>query len=452
MTGNMVQNGARPALNLTRIVLRRGYRVAVLAGLLGLPVAAQAQAAPTISGADTGFVAMCALFVMLMMLPGLALFYAGMGRAKNVLSILTQVFASAALVCILWAVVGYSLAFAEGPYPAFIGGLGKLMLAGVTKDSVTGTIPELLYFLFMMLFAAITPPIIVGAFAERMRFPAVLFFMALWFLLNYVPMAHMAWGGGWVSKVGPQDFAGGNVVHLNAGVAAIVAAVMVGPRAGLNTVAMAPHNMTMTFIGGSLLWVGWLAFCGGCALVANGFAILIMVNTLLAGAAAAMSWMAVEWWHRGRPSTLGVVSGAIAGLVAITPACGFVSPAGAIAIGLLVSPLCVWAVENIKQRFGYDDAFDVFGVHGVGAIAGGLLTTIFALPALGGTGYAEGRDLLSQMGVQVMIMGFSIAYCLVTSIIALKITSVVIGLRVSVETEHAGLDLAEHGEAGYRIT
>jgi ammonium transporter, Amt family len=430
----------------------RGFSLLAAMAASAVPSAAFAQAAatPAISGADTAFVATCSLFVMLMMLPGLALFYAGMGRAKNVLSILTHVFASAALICVLWTVAGYSLAFAGGPYQAVIGGLGKILLLGVTQDSAVGTIPELLYFLFMMLFAAITPPIIIGAFAERMRFSAVLLFMALWFFLNYVPMAHMAWGGGWVFHVGAQDFAGGNVVHLNAGVAAIVAAVMVGPRQGLGTPAMAPHNMTMTFIGGSLLWVGWLAFCGGCALVANGFAMLIMVNTLLGGAAGAVSWMAVEWLHRGRPSTLGIVSGAIAGLVAITPACGFVGPAGAIGVGLIVSPLCVWAVEHLKQRFGYDDAFDVFGVHGVGAIAGGLLTTLFALPALGGAGYAEGRGLVSQMGVQVAIMGFSIAYCLVTSFIALKIADAVVGLRVSEETELAGLDIAEHGEQGYR--
>lgn len=413
---------------------------------------AQETAAGTVNAADTAFVASCALFVMLMMLPGLALFYAGMARTKNVLSILTQIFVTAAMLCILWTIAGYTLAFSEGPFPAVIGGLGKFMLSGVTQDSVTGSLPELLYCMFMMLFAAITPPIIVGAFAERMRFSAVLIFMALWFFLNYVPMAHMAWGGGWVFDVGAQDFAGGNVVHLNAGVAALLAAIMVGRRRGLGTPAMAPHNMTMTVTGGSLLWVGWLAFCGGCALAVNGYAMLIMINTLLGGAAGALSWMAVEWSRRGRPSALGVVSGAIAGLVAVTPACGFVSPAGAMGVGLLVSPVCVWAVESLKHRFGYDDAFDVFGIHGMGAIVGGLLTTVFALPSLGGAGFAEGRSFATQMGVQVAIIGFSIAYCLATSFLSLKIADILVGLRVTEEEEQAGLDITHHGEVGYRLS
>ncbi len=432
-------------------------RTAACVGLLvaALPgqAMAQATAVPVLSGADTAFVACCALFVMLMMLPGLALFYGGLARTKNVLSILTQVFATAAMVCVLWTLVGYSLAFdGTGAFPAIIGGTGKLFLNGVTQESLVGTIPEYLYYLFMMLFAAITPPIIVGAFAERIRFSAVLVFMAVWFLINYVPMAHMAWGGGWVFGVGVQDFAGGNVVHLNAGIAALVAAIVIGPRHGLGTPAMAPHNMTMVFTGGAMLWVGWLAFCGGCALVANGFAMLIMVNTLLGGAAGALSWLAVEWKHRGRPSTLGAVSGAIAGLVAITPACGFVSPMGAIGVGLLVSPVCVWAVESLKHRFGYDDSFDVFGVHGVGAIVGGLLTTVFATPALGGAGYLQDRGFLAQMAVQVGIMAFSALVCVVTTLIALKIADLTVGLRVGPEEEQGGLDITSHGESGYRLS
>ncbi|MGF7150324.1 Amt family ammonium transporter [Sphingomonas zeicaulis] len=442
---------------LSGVAFERGRRMglaAVTALVALLPGAAAAQAPePALSGGDTAFVAACSLFVMLMMLPGLALFYAGMGRTKNVLSILTQVFASAALICVLWTLVGYSLAFAENPaYGAVIGGLGKAFLNGVTQDSLVGTLPEYLYFLFMMLFAAITPPIIVGAFAERIRFSAVMIFMAVWFLINYVPMAHMAWGGGWVFDIGAQDFAGGNVVHLNAGIAALVAAYMVGPRHGLGTPAMAPHNMTMTFTGGSMLWVGWLAFCGGCALVANGFAMLIMVNTLLGGAAGALSWMLTEWVHRRRPSTLGVVSGAIAGLVAITPACGFVSPMGAIGVGLLVSPVCVWAVESLKHRFGYDDSFDVFGVHGVGAFVGGLLTTVFATPALGGVGYLQDRGFVEQMGVQIGIMAFSISVSAITTFIALKIADMIVGLRVSEDEEQMGLDVTAHGETGYRMS
>lgn len=437
---------------LLRAIVRWPARLAAAAALpMSVPAAAQ-DAAPVLSGADTAFVATCSLFVMLMMLPGLALFYGGMGRAKNVLSILTNVFATAAMICVLWAVAGYSLAFDRtGPFDRLIGGTGKLFLAGITPDSLTGTIPEYLYMLFMMLFAAITPPIIVGAFAERMRFSAVLIFMAVWFFIDYVPMAHMAWGGGWVFHVGVQDFAGGNVVHLNAGIAALVGAYMAGPRIGLGTSALAPHNMTMTFTGGAMLWVGWLAFCGGCALVANGFAMLIMVNTLLGGAAGAMSWMMAEWKHRGRPSTLGVISGAIAGLVAITPACGFVSPMGAIAVGLIVSPVCVWAVETLKHRFGYDDSFDVFGVHGVGAIVGGLLTTVFAMPALGGTGFAGGRGPASQMAIQIGIILFSAIVSLVTSWIAFKVADLAVGLRVPEEEERQGLDLTEHGEVGLRL-
>lgn len=427
---------------------------ALLAGaaaalLPGLALAQETE--PALSAGDTAFVATCALIVMLMMLPGLGLFYAGMARSKNVLSVLTHIFASIALISVLWIAFGYSLTFAEGPMNALIGGTSKLFLSGVTQDSMVGTIPEYLYVLFMLMFAAITPPIIVGAFAERMKFAAVLIFMAVWLTINYVPMAHMAWGGGWVFGVGVQDFAGGNVVHLNAGMAALVCALVVGPRRGYGTTMMAPHNMTMTYTGGAMLWVGWLAFCGGCALAANGFSALVMLNTMLGGAGGALGWMAAEWLHRGRASTFGLLSGAIAGLVAITPACGFVGPAGAVAVGLLTAPVCVFAVEVVKRRFGYDDSFDVFGVHGVGAAVGGVLTVIFAAPALGGLGYPEGRTLMTQMMPQLAIMGFSIAVSLVTTWIALKIAGALVGLRVDEETEFDGLDTNEHGEVGYRL-
>ncbi len=416
------------------------------------PLARAQEAAPALNAGDTAFVAACALIVMLMMLPGLGLFYAGMARTKNALSVLTHIFASIALICVLWIAVGYSLVFdGETALNAVIGGTSKVFLAGVGQDSLVGTIPEYLYVLFMMLFAAITPPIIVGAFAERMKFAAVLIFMAVWLLINYVPMAHMAWGGGWVFDIGVQDFAGGNVVHLNAGIAALVCALVVGPRQGYGSQMMAPHNMTMTYTGGAMLWVGWLAFCGGCALAANGFATMIMLNTMLGGAAGALGWMAVEWMHRKRASTFGLLSGTIAGLVAVTPACGFVSPAGAIAIGLLVAPVCVFAVEVVKRRFGYDDSFDVFGVHGVAAFVGGILTVVFAAPGLGGTGYAEGRTMLTQMVPQVLIMGFSILVSLVTTYVALRIAGALVGLRVDEETEFNGLDTGEHGEVGYRL-
>ena len=409
-------------------------------------------AAPVLSAGDTAFVFASCIAVWLMTIPGLALFYGGLARTKNVLSILMQVFTVSSLITVLWALYGYTLTFTDGgSAQSFIGGLDKLFMKGVGVDALQGTIPELLYFFFMLLFAAITPTIIVGAFAERIKFSAVLVFMAIWFTINYVPMAHMGWGGGWVFKLGAQDFAGGNVVHVNVGIAALVGAWMVGARKGAGTGAMSPHNMTMTMTGGSMLWVGWLAFCGGCALAANGFAMLVVVNTMLAAAAGAMSWVLVEWLHRGRPSMLGAVSGAIAGLVAITPACGFVGPMGALAIGVIVSPICIWAVEKLKPMIGLDDSFDVFGVHGVGGIVGGILTTIFAMPSLGGLGFAEGRDFGSQMQVQLMVIGFSVVYSGISSWVAFKLASIVCrGLRVDEDEEDEGLDLISHGEPGYK--
>jgi Amt family ammonium transporter len=413
---------------------------------------AEAAQAPALNGADTAFMFTCSVLVLLMTLPGLALFYAGLARSKNVLSVLMQVFAVTSMLALLWALYGYSLAFTDGGnLQSVIGGASKLFMHGITAESLQGTVPELVYFLFMLLFAAITPAIIVGAFAERMQFSAVMVFMAVWFTINYVPMAHMGWGGGWVFQLGPQDFAGGNVIHINVGVAALVGAWLVGPRKDFGTQNMAPHNMTMTMTGGSLLWVGWLGFCGGCALVANGFAMLVVVNTVLGAAAGAMSWMGVEWLHRGKASLLGAVSGAIAGLVAITPACGFVGPMGAIAVGLIVSPICLWAVGVFKTKLGLDDSLDVFGVHGVGGIVGGLLTTVFAVPSLGGLGFAEGREFHSQMLAQLAAIAFSMAYSLVTSWIAFKVASRLCGgLRVKGEDEIEGLDIASHGEVGYK--
>ncbi|MGE4372985.1 MAG: ammonium transporter [Xanthobacter sp.] len=433
--------------------MNRTWKTGLAATALLLPaIPAMAQdAPPTLSVADTAFVTMCALFVMLMMVPGLALFYAGLGRAKNVLSVMTQVVATSAMVGVLWIIAGYSLTFAEGGFPAVIGGTSKLFLMGVGQESLVGELPEYLYVMFMLMFAAITPAIIIGGFAERVRFSAVLIFMAVWLFINYVPMAHMAWGGGWVLGMEPQDFAGGNVVHLNAGIAALVAALMIGPRKGYRVAMMAPHNMTMTTTGACMLWVGWLAFCGGCALAANGFSMLVMLNTFLGGAAGAMGWMVTEWIHRGRPSTLGILSGIIAGLVAITPACGFVSPMGAIVIGFIAAPPCVWAVEYLKHRFGYDDSFDVFGVHGVGAIVGGVLTVIFAADVLGGTGFPSGRDMGSQMVVQIGLILFSIVYSLISSYIALKVADVIVGLRATEDDEMVGLDISSHGESGYRL-
>ncbi|MDH4607494.1 ammonium transporter [Pseudomonas sp. BN102] len=422
--------------------------------LLGSVAAWADEAPPAINSGDTAFVALCSLVVLLMTLPGLALFYGGMARTKNVLSILMQVFCTASLMSVLFAIYGYSLTFTDGgSLQAVIGGFDKLFMVGITKDSVVGTIPEYLYFLFMLLFAAITPAIIVGAFAERMKFAAVMVFMAVWLTINYIPMAHMAWGGGWVFNLGVQDFAGGNVVHLNVGIASLVGAWLLGRRRDFGTPALAPHNMTMTLTGGSLLWVGWLGFCGGCALAANGFAMLVMVNTMLASCAGALGWMLVEWQHRGRPSLFGAVSGAIAGLVAITPACGYVGPMGAILLGLIAGPVCVWSVDKLKPMIGLDDAFDVFGVHGVAGILGGLLTPVFALAAIGGQGFPEGRDLLDQLLVNGGALLFSILFSAVTSLIAFKVAAALCGgLRVGEEAEVDGLDLSAHGEVGYKYS
>ncbi|VVQ35448.1 Ammonia channel [Pseudomonas fluorescens] len=411
-----------------------------------------AEDAPTLNSGDTAFVVTCSLVVLLMTLPGLALFYGGLARSKNVLSVLMQVFSVASLMSVLFAIYGYSLTFTSGgEWQAWIGGLDKLFLKGVGPESLQGTIPELLYFLFMMLFAAITPAIIVGGSAERMKFSAVLVFMAIWLTINYIPMAHMAWGGGWIFDLGVQDFAGGNVVHVNVGIASLVGAYLLGRRRGFGTSALAPHNMTMTMTGGSMLWVGWLGFCGGCALMANGFAMLVIVNTMLASAAGALGWLFAEWRHRGKPSMLGGVSGAIAGLVAITPACGFVGPMGAILLGFIVAPICLWAVEKLKPRLGLDDAFDVFGVHGVGGIIGGLLTPVFALTSLGGLGFTGERGLVDQVLVNCGVLLFSIVFSALTSWIAYKIASLICrGLRVDEEQEIDGLDLSSHGEVGYK--
>ncbi|WP_027906969.1 ammonium transporter [Pseudomonas taiwanensis] len=422
--------------------------------LFASATALTSEAPPAIDSGDTAFVAVCSLVVLLMTLPGLALFYGGMARTKNVLSILMQVFCTAALMSVLFALYGYSLTFTDGgALQSVLGGLDKLFMVGITKDSVVGTIPEYLYFLFMLLFAAITPAIIVGGLAERMKFAAVMVFMVVWLTINYIPMAHMAWGGGWVFNLGVQDFAGGNVVHLNVGIAALVGAWLLGRRRGFGTPSLAPHNMTMTLTGGSLLWVGWLGFCGGCALAANGFAMLVMVNTMLASCAGALGWMLVEWQHRGRPSMFGALSGAIAGLVAITPACGYVGPMGAILLGLIAGPVCVWSVEKLKPMIGLDDAFDVFGVHGVAGILGGLLTPVFALTAIGGQGFADGRGLLDQVLVNAGAILFSVAFSGITSLIAYKVAGALCGgLRVDEESEVDGLDLSAHGEVGYKYS
>ena len=409
---------------------------------------APAAAAPTLNSGDTAWMLTSTVLVIVMIIPGLALFYGGMVRAKNVLSVLMQVFVSFSLITILWALFGYSMAFAEGS--SFVGGLGKAFLSGLKPDSLQGTIPEFVFSAFQLTFAAITPALIVGAFAERMKFSAVLWFLGLWLLAVYAPIAHMVWGGGWIGGMGAIDFAGGTVVHINAGVAGLVAAIVLGKRKGYGKVAMPPHNLTFTLIGASLLWAGWFGFNAGSAVAASGSAGLAMMNTQLATAAAVLGWIFIEWLAKGKPSLLGAASGAVAGLVAITPACGNAGPMGAIVLGLIAGVVCFWAVTSLKKSLGYDDSLDAFGVHGIGGIVGAVCIGVLASPGLGGQGFGgEIKSIGGQLFAQVMAVGFTILYTAIVSFILLKIIDMFIGLRVSDEVETQGLDIAEHGENAY---
>jgi len=448
-------------------------------------VAPAAEAAPAAAPApvpnkgDTTWIMVCAALVILMSIPGLALFYGGLVRSKNMLSVLMQVFTVFSLVTLLWVVYGYSLAFTEGN--EFFGTLDKLFLKGITPESVGATfskgvvIPELAFVIFQGAFAAITCGLIVGAFAERAKFSAILVFMVIWFTLSYIPMAHMVWywagpdaytdaaaaeaagkTAGFLFQHGALDFAGGTVVHINAAIAGLVGAYMVGKRTGLGNVAMAPHSLTFTMIGASLLWFGWFGFNAGSALEASGGAALAMVNTWVATAAAALSWMFAEWILKGKPSMLGAASGAVAGLVAITPAAGFVGVMGAIILGLLAGVVCLWGVNGLKKLLGADDSLDVFGVHGVGGILGAVLVGVFADPALGGTGVydyvanAVGTyDMTAQVISQLKGVGVCIVWSGVVSIVAYKLVDIVIGLRVPEDEEREGLDLTSHGESAY---
>ncbi|HEX5276433.1 MAG TPA: ammonium transporter [Fluviicoccus sp.] len=440
---------------------------------------AAAAPAPTANKADDGFLMMSAAFVILMSIPGLALFYGGLVRKKNMLSVLMQVFTIFSLITVLWMVYGYSVAFTEGN--AFFGSLSKVFLNGVTADSLAATwskatpIHEMIYIVFQGAFAAITCGLIVGAFAERAKFAGVLAFTVLWFTFSYLPIAHMVWywagpdaytdadaataataTAGWLFQKGALDFAGGTVVHINAAVAGLVGAYVIGKRVGYGKEAMSPHNMVMTMIGASLLWFGWFGFNAGSALEANGIAGLAFINTWVATAAAAVSWSFAEWIFKGKPSLLGGVSGAVAGLVAITPACGFVGVSGALAIGLLAGIICLWGVHGLKKMLGADDALDVFGVHGVGGILGALLTGVFAAPSLGGTSWwdyvinAPGAyDMMGQVKVQAIAVATTIVWSGVVSFIAYKLVDMTIGLRVDEENERIGLDVTSHGERAY---
>ena len=445
------------------------------------PAAAAPAATPAVSKADNAWVLISAALVILMSVPALALFYGGLVRSKNMLSVLMQVFVVFSLISVLWVVFGYSVAFTEGG--SFFGTLDKLFLKGVTVDSVAATfskgvvISEFTYVVFQGAFAAITCGLIVGAFAERAKFSAILCFMVLWFTFAYLPMAHMVWywagpdayldaaageaagkTAGFLFQKGALDFAGGTVVHINAAVAGLVGAFMIGKRVGYGRESMAPHSLTFTMIGASLLWFGWFGFNAGSALEANGSAALAMVNTWVATACATLSWMFAEWTLKGKPSMLGAASGAVAGMVAITPAAGFVGVMGAIVIGLAAGAVCLWGVNGLKRLLGADDSLDVFGVHGVGGILGSILTAIFCAPSLGGTGVydyvanAVGEyDMSAQMISQLWGVGTAVVWSAIVSVVAYKLVDIVIGLRVPEEEEREGLDITSHGETAYHL-
>ncbi|MEW5965790.1 MAG: ammonium transporter [Pseudomonadota bacterium] len=414
------------------------------------------EAAPVPDKGDTAWMLVSTLLVILMIIPGVALFYGGLVRAKNMLSVLTQVMAIFCLISILWAVYGYSLAFGDGGSMNWmIGDLSKMFLAGITADSTAATfsdgvvIPELVFVAFQLTFAAITVALIVGGLAERVKFSALLVFGALWFTFSYLPIAHMVWAtGGYLFEAGDLDFAGGTVVHINAGIAALVGAIVLGKRIGYGRDAMPPHSLPMTMIGASLLWVGWFGFNAGSNLEATGGAALAFINTILATAAAGLSWMFAEWMLRGKPSMLGLASGVVAGLVAITPAAGLVGTMGGIVLGAVAGVVCLWGVTGLKKMLGYDDSLDVFGIHGIGGIIGAIGTGIFVSPALGGVG-VDDYAMAGQVFIQTKGVLITILWSGIVSFVAFKLIDMTMGLRVSEEQEREGLDTASHGERAY---
>ena len=427
--------------------LRHGVIASAVALVVATPAFAQADASKLDSG-DTAWMLVATALVLMMTVPGLVLFYGGMVRKKNVLSTVMQIFAVCCLASVLWMIVGYSLAFAEGN--AFVGGFDYLFLAGMSVDSLSGTIPESVFMTFQMTFAIITPALITGAFADRMKFSALLLFTGAWVLLVYAPVTHWVWGGGFLGDAGVLDFAGGTVVHINAGVAGLVAALVIGKRVRYGTENFLPHNLVLSVVGASLLWVGWFGFNAGSALAADGAAGMAMAVTQIAAAAAALSWMFVEWALRGKPSVLGIISGAVCGLVAITPAAGFVGPIGALLIGIIAGVCCYWGATTLKRIAGYDDSLDAFGVHGIGGIVGALLTGVFAVEAIGGTpGLLEGAP--GQIVTQAYGIAATIIYCAVATFIILKVIEAVVGLRVDETTETVGLDIKLHGERAYDL-
>lgn len=419
--------------------------------LLAVPCLTWAQSSQLDSG-DTAWLLASTALVLFMTLPGLSLFYGGLVRSRNVLSVLMQCFAITCLVSVLWVVYAYSLTFSDGGSPQpFLGDLGKAFLETVSADSASGTIPESVFIMFQLTFAVITPALIVGGFAERMKFSSMLWFSALWLTLVYVPVAHWVWGGGWLSEMGVMDFAGGTVVHINAGVAALVAALVLGKRRGFPKIPMPPHNLPLTVMGAGMLWVGWFGFNAGSALAADGAAGMAMLVTHIGAAAGSLAWMFTEWLKHGKASVLGIVTGMVAGLGTITPASGFVGPMGALVIGLTAGFSCFWATQLIKRKLGIDDSLDVFPVHGVGGMIGMLLTAVFASASLGGMGLADGMTIGRQLGIQLVGVAATIVWCGSVSYVILKVLGATLGLRVSDEDETEGLDLVLHEERGYNI-
>lgn len=416
--------------------------------LMGFSQIGMAEEVATINSGDTAWMIMATILVLVMAIPGLALFYGGLVRSKNMLSVLMQVFVTFSLMSVLWVIYGYSLAFSEGPYNDYVGGLGTAFLGGISGETVNGSIPEYVFVTFQLTFFALTPALIVGAFAERIKFSSLLVFLAAWATLVYAPICHMVWGGGIISQMGAVDFAGGTVVHINAGIAALVGSIVLGKRIGYGKDNMAPHNLPFTMIGASLLWAGWFGFNVGSELAADGTAGLVMINTQVATAAAVMGWAACEWIGKGKPSMLGGASGAIAGLVAITPACAVVGPMGAIILGFVASCIAYWAVTRLKIALGYDDSLDVFGIHGVAGIVGALGLAVLGVEKFGGNG--EFTDIWAQFVIQAQSIGITIVWCGVISFILFKIIDATMGLRVSEEDERTGLDSTSHGESAYR--
>lgn len=424
---------------------KKNYKV--LLGLLFLPGIVSAD---ELNQANTAWILTSTALVLFMTLPGLSLFYAGLVRSKNVLSVLMQCFAITCMVSILWLAGVYSFIFSDGgELQQFIGGASKVFMPDLGKNSLTGDIPESVFFMFQMTFAIITPALIVGGFAERMKFSSMLWFSGLWLVIVYMPVCHWIWGGGWLAEMGVMDFAGGIVIHVNAGVAALVTALVIGNRKGFPTVPMQPHNMTMVVTGAGMLWVGWFGFNAGSALTADGSAGMAMLVTHIGAAAGSLTWMLIEWIKFGKPSVLGIVTGMVAGLGTITPASGFVGPAGALMIGVTAGTVCFYATQYIKRGLKIDDSLDVFPVHGIGGITGSLLTGVFAATSLGGLGLSEGVSIIDQVSVQALAIAVTIVWSAGFSYVILKIIDKSIGLRVSADEEVEGLDIVLHEETGY---